>query len=66
MRTGPLTYATVILFRRSGKYYTEEQWRIPVDAIGPHDMMRSPTFHRIDGGPVLLETQEPWGYPHLL
>ncbi len=69
----------VILFRRSGKYYTEEGWRVPAtvpdysharghytrEAIGPWDMDKSPDFRRIDGGAVLVETQEPWGYPHL-
>ena len=34
--------AQVILFKDSGKYYTEEWWDIPDDAIGPHDMERSP------------------------
>jgi hypothetical protein len=58
--------AEVHLFRRSGKYYTEEMWRIPKGAIGPYDMVRSVDFHRIDGGPVLVVTQEPWGFPHLL
>lgn len=57
--------ATVILFKASGKYYTEEPWRIPPDALGPFDMERSPDFRRIGGGAVLVETQEPWGYPHL-
>lgn len=57
--------AVVILFRPSGKYYTEEHWRIPVGAIGPYDMDRSPDFRRIGGGAVLIDTQEPWGYPHL-
>jgi hypothetical protein len=57
--------ANVILFKPSGKYYTEEPWQIPHDAIGPYDMQRSPDFRRIDGGPVLVDTQEPWGYPHL-
>lgn len=55
----------VILFKPSGKYYTEEEWRIPEGAIGPHDMVRSPDFRRISGGPVLIETQEPWGFPCL-
>lgn len=41
--------ATVILFKPSGKYYTEEPWRIPEDAIGPYDMQRSPDFRRIGG-----------------
>lgn len=57
--------ATVILFRTSGKYYTEETWRIPEGAIGPFDMDKSPDFRRISGGQVLIPTQEPWGYPHL-
>jgi hypothetical protein len=57
--------ATVILFKPSGKYYTEERWRIPDGAIGPFDMDQSPDFRRIAGGPVLVETQEPWGFPHL-
>lgn len=57
--------ATVILFKPSGKYYTEEEWAIPEDAIGPYDMKRSPDFRRIGGGSVLVDTQEPWGYPHL-
>lgn len=58
--------ATVVLFKPSGKYYTEERWRIPADgAIGPVSMERSPDFRRIEGGPVLVPEQEPWGYPHL-
>lgn len=58
--------AEVILFKASGKFYTEEQWRIPADAIGPYDMAKSPDFRRINGvGAVLVKTQEPWGYPHL-
>lgn len=57
--------ARVILFRQGGKYYAEEYWEIPEDALGPYDMDRSPDFRRIGGGPVLVDTQEPWGYPHL-
>jgi hypothetical protein len=61
--------ADVILFTRSGKYYTEDHWRIPppptpTSVSLPQDMINSPDFHRIDGGPVLVEG-EPWGYPHL-
>lgn len=56
---------SVVLFRASGKYYTEETWRVPADAIGPYDMDRSPDFRRIDDGAVLVEAQEPWGFPHL-
>lgn len=71
--------ATVILFKASGKYYTEEQWRIPTreeaerqpgyrrgDMVVPYVMRWSPDFRRIGGGAVLIPTQEPWGYPHLL
>lgn len=57
--------AKVILFKTSGKYYTEEDWGIPAGSIGPWDMDKSPDYHTIDGGPVLVETQEPWGFPHL-
>lgn len=57
--------AKVTLFKRSGKYYTEEPWEIPDGAIGPWDMDHSKDFRRIDGGAVLVQTQEPWGYPHL-
>jgi hypothetical protein len=58
--------ARVELFKPSGKWYCDEQWEIPADAIGPYDMSRSPDFRRINGGPVLIPTQEPWGFPHLL
>jgi hypothetical protein len=58
--------ATVLLFKPNGKYYTEERWEIPAGAIGPWEMDQSSDFHTIDGGPVLVDTQEPWGYPHLL
>lgn len=60
------THAQVTLFRKSGKYYTEELWEIPDGAISPADMDRSKDFRRIDGGAVLVETQEPWGFPHLI
>jgi hypothetical protein len=71
-------WATVVLFKPSGKYYTEEPWRIPTreeaqshpdfmpgDMTGPFSMLYSPDFRRIGDGAVLVETQEPWGYPHL-
>lgn len=58
--------AKVILFKPSGKYYTEEEWEVPDRAIIPYDMIRSKDFHRVSGGPVLVVTQEPWGYPHLM
>jgi hypothetical protein len=61
----PPTHATVQLFKAGGKWYTDESWRIPEGAIGPWDMASSPDFHTF-GGPVLVETQEPWGYPFLI
>ena len=71
---------TVTLFKPSGKYYTTEEWTVPEtipndgnfmfpvpvrEVIAPYDMRYSPDFRRIDGGPVLIDSQEPWGYPHL-
>jgi hypothetical protein len=61
-----MSKARVVLFKASGKYYTEEEWEIPANAITPHDMLASPDFRRLEGGKVLVEAQEPWGYPHLL
>jgi hypothetical protein len=71
--------AKVILFKDSGKYYTEEEWLIPTeqeaskfqgfrpgDMAVPYCMNYSPDFRRISNGKVLVVTQEPWGYPHLL
>jgi hypothetical protein len=58
--------AKVILFKPSGKAYTDEEWRIPDGAIGPYDMRQSPDFRRIDGGAVLVPVQEPWGYEFLI
>lgn len=58
--------ATVILFKPSGKYYTEEEWLVPENASGPQDMQLSPDFRQISGGAVLVDTQEPWGYPFLI
>lgn len=56
----------VTLFKPSGKYYTEEEWTIPDGAVGPLHMRNSVDFRQINGGPVLVQEQEPWGYPHLL
>lgn len=78
-RPGPEQRVRVDLFKPSGKWYTEEDWRIPQwvhdhspqrgafkrRPIGPYDMAQSPDFRRIDGGPVLVPSQDPWGYPHL-
>lgn len=57
--------ATVVTFKPSGKYYTEHEWRVPVDAIGPFDLSRSPDYDLAPGWSALVVTQEPWGYPHL-
>lgn len=72
--------AKVILFKASGKYYTEEEWEIPTveelelkqinepypDYIFMPNCMRwSKDFRRIQGGAVLVESQEPWGFPVL-
>lgn len=58
--------AKAILFRATGEYHAEEMWRIPGRAVSPRDMERSPDFHRVYDGAVLIEAQEPWGYPHLI
>lgn len=59
----------VILFKPSGKYYTQEEWELHADVPNhthsPYCMNDSVDFRRINGGAVLVETQEPWGYPHL-
>lgn len=65
--------AAVTLFKDSGKYYTQETWKVPVNAIVPSDMNMSPDFRRISGGAVLIEADAPaeftkaenWGFPHL-
>ena len=58
--------AKVLLFKESGKYYSEDYWDIPEDAIGPFDMRKSKDFRRIGNGAVLVPTQEPWGFPFLI
>lgn len=64
--------ASVQLFKPSGTYYTTDSWEVPVGAIGPYDMKKSPDFRRIGGtGAVLvcsegeLTGDENWGFPHL-
>ena len=71
--------AKVVLFKPSGKYYTEEEWEIPTpldcvaagggkgDMFAPQTcMVHSSDFRRINDGPVLIPEQEPWGYPGLI
>lgn len=65
--------ASVTLFKDSGKFYTIEAWKVPVNAIGPYDMVMSPDFRRISGGAVLIDidsatefpSAENWGVAHL-
>jgi hypothetical protein len=65
--------ATVTLFKETGKYYTQEPWAVPVNAILPADMEMSPDFRRISGGSVLVDADAApecpgarnWGFPHL-
>lgn len=66
LRPEPERRAKVILFKASGRNYAQEEWRIPEGAIDPEDMSRSPDFHQLIGGTVLVPEQEPWGYPHLI
>lgn len=46
----------------------EEETESPLrgDFVGPYCMRWSPDFHRIGQGKVLVHTQEPWGFPHLI
>lgn len=80
IRALPIEKVTVQLFKPNGKWYCEDDWRIPTEvkdhsehrgdfvreAIGPFDMRQSPDFRQISGGPALIEAQEPWGYACLL
>ncbi len=59
-----ISKASVSLFKPSGKWYCDEEWVIPDNAIGPWEMIDSPDFRRIDGGKVMIDG--PWGYPVLL
>lgn len=69
----PVRTATVTLFKPSGKYYTQEAWRVPEGAYGPQQMAESPDFRRIDGGAVLVDADAApecpaarnFGVPHL-
>jgi hypothetical protein len=55
--------ATVTLFKDSGKYYTQEAWKVPVNAIVPADMSMSPDFRRISGGAVLVDSDAAPEFP---
>jgi hypothetical protein len=56
-----------MLFKPSGKYYTEEYWVVPHAPSNYHPacMIESPDFRRIGGGAVLVDDEEVWGWPHL-
>lgn len=71
--------AKVLLFKKNGKYSSEQEWEIPTreevlerggngaDSTSPYCMKYSKDFVRTGGdGAVLVVEQEPWGYPHLL
>lgn len=65
--SGLPTHATIKTFKESGKYYTEDKWRIPEGAISPHDMAHSPDFRQISPGwTILVDTQYPWGFPAII
>lgn len=55
----------VTLFKKTGRYHTSEEWEVPDGTLSPADVGISPDFRRIDGGAVLVNPQDPWGYPHL-
>lgn len=65
---------SVILFKDSGKYYSEESWRVPYEPLDPSEMVNSPDYHRIGNGKVLITSEahdhaskdQNWGYPHLI
>lgn len=67
---------SVVLFKESGKYYSEESWRVPNNnnSVGPAEMVNSPDYHRIGKGKVLITSDshvhapndQNWGYPHLI
>lgn len=69
--------AKVSLFRISGKWYMDEEWRIPTeaevlagggnrgDAVGPYCMRYSPDYKGTQWL-TLVHTQEPWGYAHII
>lgn len=62
----PVRTASVTLFKPSGKYYTQEAWRVPEGAHFPEQMISSPDFHRIAGGAVLVDAEQAAEFPSAL
>lgn len=58
--------ARVVRIKDSGKYYTEEEWRIPDNAYYPRGMAESPDAHLEDGGIYIVPAQYPWGYEEVI
>lgn len=58
--------ARVVRIKDSGKYYTEEQWRIPDNAYYPRSMAKSPDARLEDGGIYIVPAQYPWGYEEII
>lgn len=58
--------ARVVRIKDTGKYYTEEQWRIPENAYYPRSMAESPDARLDDGGIYIVPAQYPWGYEEII
>lgn len=58
--------ARVVRIKDSGKYYTEEEWRIPENAHCPRDMADSPDARLDDYSIYVVPAQYPWGYEEII
>lgn len=58
--------ARVVRIKDSGKYYTEEEWRIPENAFFPRSMADSPDARLDDGSIYVVPAQYPWGYEEII
>lgn len=58
--------ARVVRIKDSGKYYTEEEWRIPENAFFPRSMANSPDARLENGGIYIVPAQYPWGYEEMI
>ena len=58
--------ARVVRIKDSGKYYTEEEWRIPENAFFPRSMADSPDARLDDGSIYVVPAQYPWGYEEVI
>lgn len=78
IRDASIATVKVTLFSPGGYWGSEEEWRIPErvpqdtegelwrNPIGPLDVVYSPDFHTIDGGPILVHSQKLGKYPYLI